>query len=43
MGSMPFEESFIIETLQEDYNTIINLLMLANPHVTFMMFSFCYV
>jgi len=43
MGSMPFEESFVIEALQEDFNTIINLLMLANPHVIFMMFSFCYV
>ncbi len=42
MGFMPFEESFVIEALQEDFNTIINLLMLANPHVAFMMLSFCY-
>jgi hypothetical protein len=42
MGFMPFEKSFVIEALQEDFNTIINLLMLANPHVAFMMLSFCY-
>jgi hypothetical protein len=42
MGFMPFEESFVIKALQEGFNTIINLLMLANAHVAFMMLSFCY-
>jgi hypothetical protein len=42
MGSMPLVESFVIEAFQEDFNTIINLLMFTNPQTTFTMFLFCY-
>jgi hypothetical protein len=42
MGSMPFVQSFVIEAFQEDFSTIINLLMFAYPQTTFMMFSLCY-
>ncbi len=31
MGSLPFMESFISEVFQEDFNTIVNLPMFANP------------
>jgi hypothetical protein len=37
MGFMSFEESFVIKAFQEDFNTIINFLMLTNPHVAFIL------
>lgn len=42
MDSMPFVKSFVIEAFQEDFSTIINLLMFTNPQTTFTMLLFCY-
>jgi len=43
MGYLPFVESFVSKALQEDLNMIINLAMLVDLRVTFVMFSFSYV
>jgi hypothetical protein len=42
MGSISFVELFVVEVIHEDFKTIFNLPMLANPHATFMMLSLCY-
>jgi hypothetical protein len=42
VGFLPFVESFVSEAFQEDFNTISNFPMLANPQVAFMMLLFCY-
>jgi len=42
MSSMSFVQSFVIEAFQEDFNTIINLLMFVDPQKMFRMFSLCY-
>jgi len=43
MVSMSFVKSFVVKTFQEDFNTIVNLLMFVNLQATFEFFSFCYV
>jgi hypothetical protein len=40
---LPFVESFILETLQEALDMIINLPMFANRQEASTMLSFCYV
>ncbi len=42
MDLMPFVESFVVETFQEDFNTKINLLMFVDPHIDFAMFFYYY-
>jgi hypothetical protein len=42
MGNKSFVESFMPKVLHEDLVMIFCLLMLANPKVTFVMFSLCY-
>lgn len=39
---MPFVESFVVEAFQEDFNTIINLLVFVDPHIAFAMFLYYY-
>jgi len=41
MGSLPFVESFVSKAFQKDLDMIISLLMFADPHATFVMFSLC--
>ncbi len=42
MGSMSFVKSFVVKAFQEDFDTIVNILMFVNLQATFEFFSFCY-
>ncbi len=42
MSFLPFVKSFVLEMFQEDFNKIVSLPMLIDPHAAYVMFSFYY-